>query len=157
MTGGSAKNLAALPRYISNYVPYPGARFSADFGGCQGATVRRLKAAQHVWVRGRGVRAEWVAQRGLCNARESAAPVMAVPDEHPNALAVPLNDQAVAILLDLMEPIRASRNIGSAGRDTRQKLKLTHDAQIGSAGENATRRGRGLRGAKQLLVLGGRA
>jgi hypothetical protein len=46
---------------------------------------------------------------------------MAVPDEHPNALAVPLNDQAVAILLDLMEPIRASRNIGSAGRDTRQK------------------------------------
>jgi|SRR5580704_16773116 hypothetical protein len=34
--------LAALPGYLSNYVPCPGSRFSADFGGYPGFAFQRL-------------------------------------------------------------------------------------------------------------------
>jgi hypothetical protein len=49
---------------------------------------------------------EPVTQRGFDNARVPAAPVVAVAGPQPHGLAVPLNDQAVAVMLDLMKPLR---------------------------------------------------
>ena len=37
---------------------------------------------------------------------------MAVAGEQPHALAVALDDQAVAVVLDLMDPFRAVRDLG---------------------------------------------
>ena len=45
------------------------------------------------------------------------APVVTVAGEQPNALAVALNDQAIAVVLDLVNPFRPVRNLGAAGRN----------------------------------------
>jgi hypothetical protein len=45
--------------------------------------------------------------------------------EQPDALALSLHDQAVAVVLDLVKPIRTGRNFGAARRDARQKLNST--------------------------------
>ena len=71
------RSVAALPGYISNHVPRAGARFSADFGGCPGFTLRRLGSTACVgW--GRGIRAERnrsarVDQRSTCSAMVRAS------------------------------------------------------------------------------------
>src|SRR4051812_41079532 len=44
----------------------------------------------------------------------AVGPVVAVPGEPPNALAVALDDQSVAIMLDFMEPVRTGGNGGAA-------------------------------------------
>ena len=65
-----------------------------------------------------------MAQHGLHNARKAAAPVIAVLGEHPDAFAIPLHDQAVAVLLDLMQPFRAGGNLGPPGRNAGQNSNL---------------------------------
>ena len=54
--------LAALPGYISNYVPRARARFSADFGGYPGVALRRLGST--VRFEDQSVRAERTAPPG---------------------------------------------------------------------------------------------
>ena len=46
----------------------------------------------------------------LRRSAESDAPVMAVEGPQPQGLAVALNDQAVAVVLDLVDPFRPVRN-----------------------------------------------
>ena len=55
--------------------------------------------------------------RGLGDQRKAVAPVVAVAGEQPHALALALDDQAVAVVLDLVKPIRAGRDLSAAGRD----------------------------------------
>jgi hypothetical protein len=52
-----------------------------------------------------------VSQRGLDDQRVTIAPVIAVSGEQPNALALALDDQAIAVVLDLMKPVRPGRNL----------------------------------------------
>jgi hypothetical protein len=66
-------------------------------------------------------RAVPVSQRGLGDQREAAAPVVAVPCPQPNAVALALNDQTVAVMFDVVEPVRASRNRRATCRDARFK------------------------------------
>jgi len=40
---------------------------------------------------------------------------MAVAGEQPHALAFALNDQAIAVVLDFVNPFRAVRHLGAAG------------------------------------------
>ena len=54
-------------------------------------------------------RAVAVAQRGLDDQRKAIGPVVAVAGEQPHALAVALDDQAVAVVLDLVDPLRPVR------------------------------------------------
>jgi hypothetical protein len=49
-----------------------------------------------------------VSQRGLNDQRVTIAPVIAVSGEQPNALALALDEQAVAVVLDLMESLLIS-------------------------------------------------
>jgi hypothetical protein len=58
-----------------------------------------------------------VAQRGLRYQRVSIGPVVAVAREQPNALAVALNDQAIAVVLDFVDPVFRFRNLGAGRRD----------------------------------------
>src|SRR4029450_7822030 len=52
-----------------------------------------------------------VPQRGFHDQRVTIAPVIAVSGEQPNALALALDDQAIAVVLDLMKPVRPGRNL----------------------------------------------
>ena len=75
-----------------------------------------VDAEQHGFaVQGEGVGP--VAQRGLDNARVPVAPVIAVAGPQPYGLALPLNDQAVAIVFDLMKPLRPVEDLGPARRN----------------------------------------
>ena len=51
---------------------------------------------------------------------------VAVASEQANSLPVPLDDQSIAIVLDLVEPIFPGRNRGAPGRDAGFELSLTH-------------------------------
>ena len=62
-------------------------------------------------------RAVAVAQRGLDDAADSVAPVVAVAGEQPHALAVALDDQAVAVVLDFVKPFRPVGDFGATGRN----------------------------------------
>ena len=62
-------------------------------------------------------RAVAIAQRGLDDQRIAIAPVMAVAGEQPHALAVALDDQAVAVVLDFVDPFRPVGDFGAAGRN----------------------------------------
>jgi hypothetical protein len=46
----------------------------------------------------------WSGARRLDNERIAACPVIAIADEQPDAVHIALNDQAEAILLDLVNP-----------------------------------------------------
>ena len=54
-----------------------------------------------------------VTQRGFRNEGIAVAPVVSVSSEQAHALALALNYQAVAVVFDLMQPVRAGRNLGS--------------------------------------------
>ena len=61
---------------------------------------------------------------------------MAVAGEQPHALAVALDDQAVAVVLDFVDPFRPVRDFGSAGRNAGLERGFGHGAKIGSGGLN---------------------
>ena len=46
------------------------------------------------------------------------APVVPFAGEEPHALAFTLNDQSIAVVLDLVEPFRPVRYFGPVGWDT---------------------------------------
>ena len=54
-------------------------------------------------------------------------PVMSVAGEQANALAIPLNEQSIAVVLDFVNPFRAVGNFRPAARDARFKC-YTHSA-----------------------------
>jgi hypothetical protein len=47
----------------------------------------------------------------------SIRPVMAVPREQPDAPAISLNDQTIAVMFDFVNPVRPGWYTGGAGRD----------------------------------------
>jgi hypothetical protein len=53
-----------------------------------------------------------------------------IPREQPNAPAVALNDQALAVVLDFVDPFRPVRNLGAARRDAGLEYRLTHSLEI---------------------------
>jgi hypothetical protein len=67
-----------------------------------------------------------IAQRGLDDPRISTAPVVAVAGEQPQAVVLALNDQAVAVVLDFVDPFRPVRNLGAAGGDAGKVLRFEH-------------------------------
>jgi hypothetical protein len=71
-------------------------------------------------------RAGAVLQRGLPDQGVALGPVVAVAGEQPYALALALDDQAIAVVLDLMEPLRPGGNLGSARRDARRERSFLH-------------------------------
>jgi hypothetical protein len=62
-------------------------------------------------------RARAALQCGLGEKRIAFGPVVAVAGEQPHALALALDDQAIAVMLDFVNPVRARGNLGSAGRN----------------------------------------
>ena len=55
------------------------------------------------------------------------APVVAVAGPQPHALAVALNDQAIAVVLDFVDPLGAVGNLGAAGRNAGFERIFKHD------------------------------
>ena len=49
-----------------------------------------------------------VAKRGLRDQREPTAPVVTIAGEQTHAVALALDDQSISVVLDFMEPVRAS-------------------------------------------------
>jgi hypothetical protein len=49
---------------------------------------------------------------------------MAVAGEQPHALSVALDDQAIAVVLDFVQPVGPGRNLGSAGGQARFERNL---------------------------------
>jgi hypothetical protein len=60
-----------------------------------------------------------VPRRGFHDRRIAGGPVIAVAIEQPNSSALALDDQAIAVMLDFVNPVRAGRNLSSARWDTR--------------------------------------
>ena len=56
------------------------------------------------------------AQCGLGDQRIASAPVVAVPGEQPNAVAVARDDQPVAVMLDFVNPFRPVGDFRRLGR-----------------------------------------
>jgi hypothetical protein len=55
-------------------------------------------------------------QRGLDDPRIAGAPIVAVAAEQAHAASIALNDQAVAVVFDFVEPVRGRRDDLAAGR-----------------------------------------
>jgi hypothetical protein len=53
---------------------------------------------------------------------------MSVSGEQPRALAVTMDDQAIAVVLDLVKPVRSGWNLCAARGNARLILILTHHA-----------------------------
>jgi len=77
------------------------------------------------------------ATRRFNNQRIAARPVVAVAGEKPNAVIVALNDQAEAILLDLVNPVSMMRYFCPAGRYARLERCFGHATHIGFIQPNA--------------------
>ena len=54
-------------------------------------------------------------------------PVVAVAGQQPDALAIAVDDQAVAVVLDLMDPLRPVGNRGRTGGNTEFEYIFKHD------------------------------
>ena len=74
-----------------------------------------------------------VAQRRLDDARIAIGPVMAVAGEQPHPLAVALNDQAIAVVLDFVDPFRPVRNFRRLGRNAGFERGFGHAGYLGAA------------------------
>jgi hypothetical protein len=70
-----------------------------------------------------------VAQCGLDDAGIAIGPVMAVAGEQPHALVLALDDQAIAVMLDFVDPVGAVGDFGSLGGKARFK-GCGHGVQI---------------------------
>ena len=57
--------------------------------------------------------------QGLDNERETVRPVIASPGQQPDAHGVPTSHQAIAIVLDLVNPVRTRRRLVSGRRQAR--------------------------------------
>src|SRR5262249_29661118 len=70
-----------------------------------------------------------VLQRALDDPGEAAGPVVAVTRDQPHALALADNDQAVAVVFDLVEPSGARRHRLTDGRDA-GRIGASHSRKI---------------------------
>jgi hypothetical protein len=57
-----------------------------------------------------------VLQRRLDDPRETLGPIVAATGDQPHTIAVALQPERIAILLDLVQPIEAGRDAGGLGR-----------------------------------------
>ena len=55
---------------------------------------------------------------------------MAVAGPQPHALAVALHDQAIAVVLDFVDPVRAVGNLAAAGWNAGVKRGFQHAAYL---------------------------
>ena len=60
--------------------------------------------------------------------------------EQPDALAVALDDQAVAVVLDFVDPFRPVRHLGAAGRHAGSNVDFRIREKIGNRRLNANLR-----------------
>ena len=65
------------------------------------------------------------AQRRLGDQRMSIGPVIAAARQQSHALALTLDNQAVAVVFNFVKPVRTGRDFGAARRNARLILKLT--------------------------------
>jgi hypothetical protein len=63
---------------------------------------------------------------------------MTVAGEQPNPLAVTLDDQPVAVMLDFVKPLGAVRHLGRTDRDAGVECGFWHGAEIGNGVEIAS-------------------
>jgi hypothetical protein len=75
-------------------------------------------------------RAGAILQRRLDDQRISIRPVMAIVREQPDALVILLDDQPIAVMLDFVNPVGASRNASGAGRDAGLVLSRAVGGQL---------------------------
>ena len=68
---------------------------------------------------------EAVLERGLHDPRIPIGPVVAAPGNQPHAVAIALQPEAVAVVLHLLEPLRADRDDGRSGGEAEIK-RLKH-------------------------------
>ena len=66
--------------------------------------------------------------RGLDDQRVTIRPIITAAREQPHALAFTLQNQAIPIVLDLMKPIRAGWDFGTARWDAGLVAKFTQHA-----------------------------
>jgi len=60
--------------------------------------------------------------------------ITAVAREQPHPVAFALNDQAIAVVLDLVDPVFRVRHLGARRRDAGFEGGSTHGAKIGDSG-----------------------
>jgi hypothetical protein len=68
--------------------------------------------------------------RGLDDPRITVGPVVTAPCDEAHVITVALQAEAVAVVLDLVEPVRRVRNLGSPRRDAEIE-RGTHALEIG--------------------------
>ena len=73
----------------------------------------------------------FVLQRRLDDPRIALAPVITAARDQPHAIAVALDPQAVAVILDLVEPIRTAGDLDAASGNAELK-RLKHSPEIGA-------------------------
>src|SRR6516165_9969564 len=73
-----------------------------------------------------------VLQRRLHDPGISFCPTIAAACDQPYAVAIALNAETEAVLLDLVKPFRAGGNYGSSGGDAELK-RLKHETKIGDS------------------------
>jgi hypothetical protein len=66
-----------------------------------------------------------VSQRGLGDQRIAGGPIVAVPREQPHGLALSLDDQPIAVVLDLVKPIAAGWNLFGGGSEGRVRSRFS--------------------------------
>ena len=73
-------------------------------------------------------------QHGLAIDHEGRVPVSqrGLSNEQPHALAVALDDQAVAVVLAFVQPLRPTRNFSSAGRNAGVERGFGHEGKLGN-------------------------
>ena len=78
-----------------------------------------------------------VTQCGLDDTRVALAPIVAVAGEQLHPFAVARHDQAIAVMLDLVQPFGAVRNDCGAGRDAGLIRGVSHVGYLVGARRNA--------------------
>src|SRR4051794_11493313 len=63
------------------------------------------------------------------NQRVTIGPVMAIAGKQPSALALALDDDAIAVIFDFVNPVRSGRDLGAPTSNAGQVLKLTQHAR----------------------------
>jgi hypothetical protein len=72
-----------------------------------------------------------VLQRRLDDPRIALSPIVSAARDQTHAIAVALDPQAVAVIFDLVEPIRAVGDFCTSGRNAKLK-RLKHAPQMGA-------------------------
>jgi len=77
-----------------------------------------------------------VVERRFHDPRIATGPIVPAARDQAHAVAVALQPEAIAVILDLVEPVGAVRNADGLGRDAELK-RLKHGQKIGVPAENS--------------------